>query len=118
MPPTKAVYMYADTTPVILITKGDAGLEYRFAVAQSWECVWDEDEEGEVMNAKYVLSVFGQSPVLHSMRDALAQLDAMIVRLEYSIEYDQDTLDLSVQTFAELEQQVRQWESAGVDPRG
>jgi hypothetical protein len=90
--------MSADTTPVILVTNGvDGGQEYRFAVAQAWENAWNRDDEGEVLNSRYITSVFERSPAVNTtIASARRALATYIETTGYPIEYDEQVLDLSV----------------------
>lgn len=126
--------MSADTTPVILITNGVRGLEYRFAVAQAWENAWEHGDEGEVLNSRYVASTFERSPVVNTtIDDARRALVAYIEKMGYPIEYDEQVLNLSVTrpttnlerylghtpafTFQDLVEQAEQWRALDISPR-
>lgn len=90
--------MSVDTTPAILVTDGPTGQrEYRSAIVQNWGMAWepDYDEPDEkIVDMKFVVDVFWNSPVCNSLEEARAQIAAMVVAGD-AIEEDEDVLDLS-----------------------
>jgi hypothetical protein len=126
--------MSADTTPVILITNGKRGLEYRVAVAQAWENAWRDDDEGRVLDSRYVVITFAGSPVVVStIEDARKALSAYIVSRGWGIQYDEQVLNLAVTrpptdleryvgaiptfTFEDLVRQAEQWQALDTSSR-
>ena len=101
--------MSADTTPVILVTKGQHGgpNEYRCIVAQEVKNLFDDTRSTEFdIDPEMVKSYFGEAAPVSSMTDAEIRLRDVIRwfnEANVSIQYPQLTLDYSDQaTYREL----------------